>query len=756
MKTEQMKLSSLALMAMLSVSIVRSVLVTADASNPKETVAKAVDTLDEIKERFQERAETGTDIHETMGKGCDKETGNKVNRRQRINDKIADLTTMITKDTSELTTLKMEETKLEQELLELEQSLASASQQLTKLDEDFVAADAKHTASINAMSNALGSLEGKAVADDDEAAETLQKAAALLAAHFEVKIGNLGSRSALDVVIGTIKTIIDTMEKEQKEGKEKYTKTRQETAILVETLSKSSEDQAQHLTQCKTRIAEVEQRLETAKDERETLNTKVKGNEGILDEYTDFCGKMLKLKRRHDKRMTDAAQATGFAEAAVSNARFALLLSKRQRTFHSQFRHSKSDHWEDNSSVIPVPLLEVGRSLAHAAGLPASLGEGAAKMIALAGHALSNVQRSYLQNNMSAINAATLAPTKTLASPELLAAVDETQRVKSPSTPTLPFQRDYNSSRVLLLSKEKCLNNSHNHLTPAALAASWALENAAKELHSNAMKRVACEVRQRKPASANQLLVALARSLQSEDPEESPAGDIGNTSECEQKKLAVHSELREAENNAMNASADESAASTKLEGLKHELNHLSPYLPKLKSDQAGLDAGKGLFKFLHEEDAAEATEIEADIKSMLDDLQGDGVTGHESSLNSLLEFVKTLPAWAESDLKEAYRGVDEIGEKLAIRVSLVSGWINDLEAKIQKTEEELKEASSRKNETAEVLADIQNKSNFTCVQSEPESDSQEPTALFLHGTRRKQWIRKLELAAVNLASSLMR
>merc|ERR1719487_253356 len=479
---------------------------------------------------------------------------------------------------------------------------------------------------------------------------------------------------------------------------------------------------------------------------------------------------MAKLRSRHARRMHDAVQATSFAEAAVSNARMASLLSAKQRMFHQRkFRHSRSNLHIKNSSFIP--LSAIGRSLAHGAGLPTFVGEGAAKVIALAGHALSFMhnhsvspraeivhQSASSTSGMHPLEMSTIFATKhgtegIVISPKVLAAVKDEQTVKTIHAHKQASLTIGNSSQVLLLVKAKCQEDSRSHPIPKALAASWALETAARQLHSDAMNRVACEVRQRKAADARQLLVVLARSLQAEDPaEDSSATDVGDTSECEQKKLAIHSELREAENNAMNASADAGAAATKLEGLQHEVDHLSPYLPKLKADQAGLKSGKNLFKMLHEEDAAEAEEIEDLTKDMMDDLQGEGFTGYEKALTNLVEMVKTLPAWAESDMKDANKGIDEINEKLAIRVSLVSGWVDDLQAKIKETKEELNEASARKQKTAEVLAEVQEKSNFTCAES-PEAP--EADFLLLHTKSRKLWVRKMELSAINLASSLL-
>merc|ERR1719487_486753 len=464
---------------------------------------------------------------------------------------------------------------------------------------------------------------------------------------------------------------------------------------------------------------------------------------------------MAKLRSRHARRMHDAVQATSFAEAAVSNARMASLLSAKQRMFHHRkLRHSRSNLHIKNSSFIP--LFAIGRSLAHAAGLPTFVGEGAAKAVALAGHALSFVYNHSVSPHAEIMHQSASSTSGTdgiVISPKVLAAVKDEQTVKTIHAHKQASLTIGNSSQVLLLVKAKCQEDSRSHPIPKALAASWALETAARQLHSDAMNRVACEVRQRKAADARQLLVVLARSLQAEDPaEDSSATDVGDTSECEQKKLAIHSELREAENNAMNASADAGAAATKLEGLQHEVDHLSPYLPKLKADQAGLKSGKNLFKMLHEEDAAEAEEIEDLTKDMMDDLQGEGFTGYEKALTNLVEMVKTLPAWAESDMKDANKGIDEINEKLAIRVSLVSGWVDDLQAKIKETKEELNEASARKQKTAEVLAEVQEKSNFTCAES-PEAP--EADFLLLHTKSRKLWVRKMELSAINLASSLL-
>lgn len=693
-------------------------LVRSDNGNdePEEDFAKAIESagkvLKKIETKLSFRKAEGLERHDSADENCDKEKVGKLSRKERVRERLKELDALVFEQVQKQTNLEMEVKRLNEEMSKTKRSLDDSTAQVASLDKEAQKTDAEHEAMLGALEEAVLALEAadktaNAKADADKA--LAKSAGALLAERLGAT--EEGTSPGMDVVLGALKGFHDKVTAQRDEDMKSYYATRNSTVAVIKTCEEELEEQFKEYQEFDSQLAIAKQKLVNSKRERVVLQTKVAANEDVLDSYALLCEESLApLAQRHRHRIEEVVQFIDFAKAAVKHARYpSNLIQKRLTTSaiqHHQVYGLTSKTLPQSSGLKALhkmkdssqPPLSLQRKVAHATD-----------------HFLRTMDNSRLARPRSSLK---------------------------PAQHTPEGMMKHSSSLYL-----RCKRQGAPPQVPALLAASWALQDAATQLKSRALHRTACEVRFKTPQDARHLLGMLADSLQKRVVTVKAASSRnGNDDECSAKKKAHEAEVRTAKETLQSAQNEASTTELLIGEYEVEKEHLESYVPKMKDDVTSLADYVSKFDELYKGDAEAAADARTLLSGVIDEVTAVKAQGPEEPLADLDKALKDLKSESEADLEQVKSRIGGVQQKLMKQRSLLKQWDEWLEKAISGQQDKLKKDESARDKAKKELEDLES--------SAPEC-TEESLLLLSHWRQTHHWTSNVEIAAVQLALSLL-
>eukprot|EP00746_Dinoflagellata_sp_MGD_P164834 gnl/MRDRNA2_/MRDRNA2_93730_c0_seq1.p1 gnl/MRDRNA2_/MRDRNA2_93730_c0~~gnl/MRDRNA2_/MRDRNA2_93730_c0_seq1.p1 ORF type:complete len:724 (-),score=207.87 gnl/MRDRNA2_/MRDRNA2_93730_c0_seq1:24-2195(-) len=689
----------------------------------KAAIESGKTVLENIEVKMNFRKAEGLEHHDSAEGSCNSEKRNKLARKERVKVRMQEIDTLVYQAVDKQTTLEMHIKRLDEEISKTQQSLQDSSSQVESLDEESEKTDAAHEAMIGTLQEAIVTLEGADESADaaDQSAEdaVLAKEAGVL---LTKRLGAVGSSASpgMDVVVGALKGMKDKVIDQRAEDMKTYRTTRANTVALIKTCEKDLEDQTEQQDQLESQLVNASQKLSNYRREKFVLQTKIKGNNDVLDAYVDFCKEDLSdLAQRHRHRVDKVLQFVSFAKAAVVNARPppVVLLKKNHFSYASHEvllpeelrQKSKTPTYHIPQGDTSQRLSFVEKNVAHAA-------LHGAKSTLKSLKRLERVGNKKIQDIYQAV-----AP-----------AVKPTQR-----TP---------KSMIL-----RCKKRGSPAKEPALLAASWALQDAASQLRSRALHRTACEVRYRTPQDARHLLTMLVSSLQKGMVVQNQTSSFKDADDCVAKELAHKAELRAAKEEAKKAQEQASKTELFISEYQVEKVHLETYAPKLQEDMDALVSHSTTFEELYSGDKKTAAEMRTLLSGVIDEMSAVKAIGPDEPLEQLDEAIEKYSIDSKADAKAVSAGIGGLQEKLNKRRHLMKTWDEWLDKAIPDQQAKLKEEIAERDKAMQAVDDLKASAPEPC---EKEGEK-EGVALVAHWRQTRNWTRAVEIAAVELALSLL-
>lgn len=239
----------------------------------------------------------------------------------------------------------------------------------------------------------------------------------------------------------------------------------------------------------------------------------------------------------------------------------------------------------------------------------------------------------------------------------------------------------------------------------------------------------------------------LANSLQRGVATVHHASSSQEDDDCLAKELVHKAEMRGAQEELKKAQEEASKTELFMREYQVEKTHLETYVPKLQHDMDALVSHSSVFDELYSGDEETASEVRTLLSGVIEEVNAVKAVGPDKPLADLDEAIAALSSAARKDLKEAKAGIGIVQQKLNKRRHLMKTWDEWLQKATGDQEAKLAELIAERDKAKKAVEDLE--------ASAPPQCQAEGVALFAHLRQAHDWAREVEIAAVQLALSLL-